>query len=168
MAQSGQPAVWNGVAVRRDVTRTVVTGGEAPGEITVTSDWIESVAGYARNMHPFEIADLRHTRELEAAVEALSFTNADRFADRLQIRKGVAGRRGFQVHSLAELRMAADAPMLQAIGPEYRNKPVMSMETEVMNLSTNPVNPRIFIVPDGFHEVDFNGLLEQKVFRGRH
>jgi len=167
LIQSGQPALWNGLAVKRDVTRTVMTGGAAPGELTTTSDWVD-LAGYAGSLRALRAADDRHARELEAEIGKLAFSHGERLADGLKIRNNAAGRGGFQIHSLAEIRLAGDAPMLQAIGAQYRNRPVLSVETEVLNLRAGRVDPAIFAVPAGFSEVDFNGLLEQKVYRHRH
>jgi hypothetical protein len=65
------------------------------------------------------------------------------------------------------MRLAADAPMLKAIGPEYRNKPIMSVETEVMNIKAGDVDSGIFLVPPGFNQVEFKALLTEKYAR-RH
>lgn len=167
LVQSGRPCTWKGVAVKRDVARTTMTGGEAPGEIVVTSDWIEDVKAFEESKAAFEEADERHARDLDAAIQTLLLTHPERFADGLKIRKNAAGRGGFQIHSLAEMRLAEDAPMLKAIGPEYRDRPILSEETEVLRLDANPVDPAVFLVPSGFDKVDFSGLLEEMVAR-RH
>jgi hypothetical protein len=167
LIQSGQATLWNGVAVKRDVARTMLTGGEAPGEILVTSDWVDDVPGFAEGRSALEAGDDRHRAELEAALQTLVFAHPDRFADGLKIRKSAAGHSTFQIHSLSEMRLAADAPMLKAIGPEYMSKPILSVETEVMNLKVDEVDPGIFLVPQGFNEVEFKVLVGEKYVR-RH
>jgi hypothetical protein len=167
LIQSGQVAEWNGIAVKRDLARTAIAGGEAPGELLITSDWIDDIAGFAESRRALESGDDRHVRELEAEIQSLVLTHPERFADGLKIRKNAAGRGGFQIHSLSEIRLAADAPMLKAIGPEYGSRPVMSVETEVMNLTAGEVDGGVFLVPRGFNKVEFGELLTQKYAR-RH
>ena len=164
---SGQAAVWNGTPVKRDIARTAITGGEAPGELLVTSDWVEDVPGLADSRRSLEAGDHRHAQDLEAQIQIMFFQHPERFADGLKIRKNAQGRGAFQIHSLAEMRLAADAPMLQAIGPEYKNRPIMSVETELTNLSADQADGSIFLVPSGFNKVDFTGLLREQYMR-RH
>jgi hypothetical protein len=167
LVQSGQASVWNGVAVKRDVARTAMTSTEATGEILVTSDWVDDISGSVESRGALESSDDRHAKELEAEIQTLAFAHPERFADALKVRKNVAGRSGFQIHSLTEMRLATDAPMLEAIGHEYRNKAIVSVETEVMNLKAGDVDPGIFLVPRGFNEVEFRVLLTEKYVR-RH
>jgi hypothetical protein len=167
LIQSGQATLWNGVAVKRDVARTVMTGGEAPGEILVTSDWVDDVTAFAESRSALEAGDDRHAAELEAEIQTLVLAHPERFADGLKIRKSAAGHSAFQIHSLSEMRLAADAPMLKAIGPEYSGKPILSVETEVMNLKADEVDPGVFLVPPGFNEVEFKALTAEKYMR-RH
>jgi hypothetical protein len=165
LIQSGQASTWNGVAVKRDVVRGVVTGGEAPGEFLITSDWVEDVPGFAESRRALEVGADRHVQELEAATQTLVFEHPERFADGLKIRKNAAGHSAFQIHSLSEMRLAADAPMLKAIGPEYTSRPIMSVETEVMDIKAGEVDPGIFLVPRGFNKVEFRVLLKEKLIR---
>jgi hypothetical protein len=168
LTQSGQPALWNGAAVKRDVLRGAISGGDAPGEFLVTSDWVDDVAGFAESQGPLETADRRHWQEVEAEVETLAFAHPERFAELLKVRKEADGRSPhlcFEVHSLKELRLAPDAPLLKTVGPEYQKRPLLSIETEVMNLSADPVDPGAWLVPDGFEQVEFQVLLTQKVLR---
>ncbi|MBZ5609491.1 MAG: hypothetical protein LAP38_14615 [Acidobacteriia bacterium] len=167
LVQSGQAAVWNGVAVKRDVSRTVMTGSEAPGEILASSDWVDDIPAFAEQRSALEAGDKRHVQELEAELQTLIFEHPDRFADGLKVRKSAAGVSGFQIHSLTEMRLAADAPMLKAIGSESAKRPIMSVETEVMNLNAGDVDPGVFLVPRGFNKVEFRELLAQKYMR-RH
>jgi hypothetical protein len=117
LIQSSQVAEWNGVAVKRDVARTSIKGGEAPGELLVTSDWTDDIPGFTESRRALESGDDRHVRELEAEIQSLVLTHPDRFAGGLKIQKNAAGRGGFQIHSLAEIRLAADALMLKTIVP---------------------------------------------------
>lgn len=167
LVQSGAPAEWKGLAVKRDVARNTLTGGDAPGEIVVTSDWLEDVPGLQDSLAAMRPADERHTQEIYAELQTLVFEHPERFGDGLKVRKSALGRNGFQVHSLSQMRLAADAPMLKAIGPEYASRPILSEETEVVNLNAEPVDPGVFLVPDGFEQVEFMELLRQKYSR-RH
>jgi hypothetical protein len=168
LVQSGQPAVWNGAAVKRDVLRGAISGGEAPGEILVTSDWVDDVAGFTESRSALEDADQRHLLEIEAEIETSVFTHPERFEDLLKARKDASGGVShlyFQIHLLKELRLAPDAPLLKSVGPEYRRKPVLSIEIEVMNLSADPVDAGAWLVPDDFQPAEFQVLLAQKVLR---
>jgi tRNA A-37 threonylcarbamoyl transferase component Bud32 len=167
LIQSGQASVWNGMPVKRDVARTVMTGGEAPGEILVTSDWVDDIPGFAESRRTLESGEDRHVQELEAEIQTLVFAHPERFADGLKVRKNAAGRSAFHVHSLSEMRLAADAPMLKAIDPEHKNKAIMSVETEVMNIKAVDMGPATFLVPRGFEQVEFQVLLTEKYVR-RH
>jgi hypothetical protein len=163
---SAQPSVWNGIAVKRDVARMVLTGGEAPGEVRVTSDWIESdPAGFAESRHALESAEEHHQQDIQTELHTLVFEHPGAFADALSIRKNAKGANSFQVHSLEEMRLAADAPILQTIAPEYRDRPVMSRETEVIGLNAGNVDPGAFLVPSGFTKVEFSDLLREKYVR---
>lgn len=167
LVSSGQPAVWNGLAVKRDVARTQIKGGQISGEVLVTSDWTDQLPGAAESRQAFAPDDDRHAQEVQAELQSLIFAHPERFADGLKIRKDAKGHDSFQVHMLTEMRLAPDAPLLQAAGPEYANRPILSDEIEVTNLSVEDVDPGVFLVPDGFEQVEFLDLLKQKHLR-RH
>lgn len=167
LVASGEAAIWSGFAVKRDILRTTMTGGEAPGEILITSDWVEDVPGFAQTRQAMAAGDARYVQQLEAEIQILLFRHPDRFTDGLKIRKDAKGREGFEVHRLSEFRLAPGAPMLEAVGPEYTDRPIMSEETELLNLNSNEADPGMFLVPPGFTQVDFKDLLQEDYSR-RH
>jgi len=57
---------------------------------------------------------------------------------------------------LTEMRLATDAPLLEAAGPESARRPILSQEIEVTNLSVEDVDPGVFMAPSGFAKVDFS------------
>jgi hypothetical protein len=69
------------------------------------------------------------------------------------------------IHTLAEFRLKKGAPLLDSIGQDLMDKPLITKEMEVTDFSLSPVDQSIFLVPPGFEQVDMHELYVRQDLR---
>jgi hypothetical protein len=166
LISSGQAAQWDGRETKRDIFRIKINSDPGPGE------WIYTVDSSAAPPPDFEqtsraaaSTEDRYDQELDAEIQTLVFINIDRFKDIQKARKGESQKGALVIHSIAELRLKKGAPLLETIGQEFANQPLMTKEMEVVDFSLSPVDFNIFLVPPGFEQVELHELLVQQDIR---
>jgi hypothetical protein len=163
---SQQPAEWDGRATKRDVYRIKINNAPGPGEWLYTVDWSTGPPpDFEQTSRAIAATDERYDQELDAEIQTLVFMNRDRFKDLQKVRKGQSKKAGLVIHSVAELRLKKGAPLLDTIGQELADQPLITKELEVVNFNVSPVDFNIFFVPSGFEQVEMNELLAQQDIR---
>lgn len=164
--ETGKAGEWDGRSIKRDVYRIKINTDPGPGE------WIYTVDSSAAPPPDFEqtrkavaSTDDRYSQELDAEIQTLTFMNIDRFKDIQKARNDVRDRNSLLIHSLAEFRLKKGAPLLDTIGPEFADQPLITMEMEVVDFRLAADDFGILFVPPGFKQVDIHELLVQQDIR---
>jgi len=164
---SGQRAQWEGRAIMRDVYRVKINDDPGPAEWLYSVDWSTGPPpDFEQTGRAIAANDDRYDQDLDAEIQTLVFMNNDRFKDLQKVRKAQGKKSGLVLHSVAELRLRKGAPTLDTIGQEFADRPVMTMELEIVDFSlSGNVDFRVFLVPPEFEKVDMQELLEQQDYR---
>ena len=160
--QTGVPGEWNGSRVKRDVIRVSVPGAPGPGDWTWEMDIAENPPGFEGSKQIIEFAAQRKDQDILAMINTLAAAETELLGDASKVRERQTF--GIPVHSIAEFRLRAGSPVLAEIGQEYAGYPVMTLDAEVENFTTE-ADARVFFVPPGYVQLEFPALARERAAR---
>ena len=160
--KTGVPGVWNGMPVKRDVIRLAIPNAPGPGDWTLEMDIAENPPGFESSKQILEFAAQRKDADILAMIATLAAAETELLGDAGKVR--VRQTFGIPVRSIAEFRPRPGSPVLAEIGSEYAGKPVMTLESEVGNFTTE-VDAGVFLVPAGYAQVEFAMLARARAAR---
>jgi len=166
LVKSGQPAEWDGRSVKRDVFLVKINSEPGPGEWLYTVD--SSTApppDFSQTSSAMASTEEHYDQELDAEIQTLGFMNMDRFKDIQKARKEESPKNTLVLHTLAEFRLKKGAALLETIGQQFADRPVITKEIEVVDFRLAADDTNVFAIPPEFEQVDMHELLVQQDIR---